>query len=349
MQSSLDQKSSSLIPPSSITAQDFNHQASPADLFIATRTSRPLSSQSDATASSALSGTTLARALMSNSFTLSPDRSSIYRTGTGAGLTRSDSNTLPRGERSRPSTFYNDRFSIGLDAPPIPTNAEFLYEPPRKPRNEDKCTKRNLRRRSSTGSLSPKIPPDTPSISSNIRRNSVIINADVDFDLETFIPKTPRVKPSIPLPHSPTPRLTINEAPTPDPANTFQGVAQHIPMDAQLLLPDSNIPSPALSEGRISSKELDGLLNYYSISDSPAVLVAGGVFRPMFSPISEESSSQLSPPVPYRCERRDSQRNQPVGARSPLSGNFRGMLLSHCKFVIILIVFCSSRGLYTIA
>ncbi|KAF8809618.1 hypothetical protein BYT27DRAFT_7135848 [Phlegmacium glaucopus] len=311
-----------------------NGQSSrPTDLSIGTSmTSRPLSSQSDTTAFSALSGTTLARALMSNSFILSTDRSSRYLSGIGAGLTRSDSTTLPFGERNPFAMFDHDRFSIGPDAPPIPLNAEFLYEPPRISRNEERRSKRSLRRRSSTGSLSPKLSPETPSISSNIRPNSVIISADVDFDPETILPKTPpRVKPSMPrspLPHIPTPRQTIDEAMTPDQASTpslsFQEVTQQLPMHTQLS-PDFNTLSPdSSSEGHTSPRELEGLLlNYYSIPDSPEMSTAGGGFRPIFSPISEELSSQLSPPGPYRVDRRDSQRSQPVGARSPLSGSLR--------------------------
>jgi len=271
---------------------------------------------------------------MSNSFILSADRSSRYLSGIGAGLTRSDSATLPFGERNPFVMFDNDRFSIGPDAPPIPLNAEFLYEPPRTSRKEERRTKRNLRRRSSADSLSPKLSPDRPSISSNTRPNSAVINADVDFDLEAILPKTsPRVKPLMlrsPLPRTPTPRQTTDEAMTPDQANSpvsFQEATQQLPVDTRLLSPDSNALSPDPSlEGRASPKELEGLLNYYSTPDSPEMSTTGGAFRPIFSPISEESSSQLSPPGPYRSDRRDSQRSQPVGARSPLSGNLRGIV-----------------------
>lgn len=269
-----------------------NRQVSrPSDLFISPGSSRPLSSQS--IASSAISGTTIARALMSNSFVLSTDRSSLHRTG----LTRTDSATLPNWEWNS----HNDRFSIGSDAPPIPPNAELLYEPPRRSRNEGKRSKQ-----SSTASISPKIPPETPSISNNTRLNSVIVNAD-DFDLD---PGTP--------PRTP-PRPTIDEAMTPDQAG------QQTTVESQLLSQDSDTPSSPLSSCPTSPKELEGLLNYYSLPDSPEMLVAARGFRPMFSPITEESSSQSSPPTPYRTDRRDSQKSQPVSGRSPL----RGMLLLH--------------------
>lgn len=296
----LDQESSSLRHPYSISIPDSssnNRQASrPSD-----GTTRPLSSISDI-ASSAISGTTIARALMSNSFVLSTEPSSLYRSGTAAGLTRTDSATLPNWEWNS----YNDRFSVGSDAPPVPSNAELLYEPPRRSRNEGKRSKQ------SSISLSPKIPHETP----NNTLNSVIANADVNLDLETVLAGTqPFEDPSIPrLP----PLLAIDEAIPPDQAS------QQIPVE--LLSQDSDTPSSPLSSYNASPKELEGLLNYYSIPDSPEMLNARG-FRPMFSPITEESSAQLSPPTPYRSDKRDSQRCQPVGARSPL----RGMLLLHSR------------------
>ena len=241
--------------------------------------------------------------------------------------------------------FYNDRFSIESDIPPIPPNAELCYEPPRKSRNEEKRTKRHFRNQSSTGSLNLKRTSEMPSLTNNTRPNSDVITLDVDFNLEES-----QTSPRIPLPRTPTPRITIDEDTTPDQTstpNSSQEVTQQLPVDAQFLSPDSNNPSPAHSEGHTSSKEMEGLLNYYSIPDSPE-LVATAAFRPTFSPISEESSSQLSPAAAYHIDRRDSQRAQPVGARSPLSGSLRGMLQSRSRLATILIVFCSSWGFYRI-
>lgn len=292
------------IPDSSST----NRQASrPPDLFIGNKITRPLSSLS--VASSAISGTTIARALMSNSFILSTDRSSLHRSSTGAGLTRTDSATLPNWEWNS----HNDRFSIGSDAPPIPLNAELLYEPPRRSRNDEKRSKQ-----SSTASLSPKIPPETPSISNNTRLSSVIAHAD-DSDLETFPPGT--------LPQTP-PRLSVDEAMTSDRAS------QRTTVDSQLQDSDT-LSSP--SSCNTSPKELEGLLNYYSLPDSPEVLIATRGFRPMISPITEESASLSSPPTPYRGDKRDSQK-----------GPHRGVLLLHSRCAIILIVFISS-WFYSIA
>ena len=302
----MDEESSSLRHPYSIAtpvSSCTNRQASrPSDLLIGTRTTRPLSSLFDI-ASSAISGTTIARALMFNSFVLSTDRSSLYRSGTSAGLTRTDSATLPNWDWNS----HNDSFSVGSDAPPIPPNAELLYEPPRKSRKEGKHSKQ-----SSSSSPSPKIPLDTPSISNTTRLNSVIVNADVD-DLETFLPG----KPGTP------PRLSIDEAPN--------QASQRLPVEPQLPSQDSDTQPSPLSSYNTSPKELEGLLNYYSLPDSPELLIAARGFRPMFSPISEESSAQLSPPTPYRSDKRDSQGQPVVGGRSPL----RGMLPIHTRYAII--------------
>ena len=276
---------------------------------------------------------------MSNSFILSTAPSSVYRSGTSAGLTRSDSTTLPRNSST---TFYSDKFSIESDAPPIPPNAELIYEPPRKSRNEEKRTQRHFTH-SSTDSLSPKIYPDTPPV--NITHsNSDIINAD--SDLEDSLSKTPpQERPSrhrSPLPRTPTSKLMIDEATIPDQASTstsLQEATQQIPVDAQPLSPDFETQSPTLSsEGHNSPKELEGLLNYYSIPDSPEPSVTGGIFRPIFSPISEESLSQLSPSLSHRNDRRDSQRSQPAGARNRVSGSHRSAFLLHSRFAVISIL-----------
>jgi hypothetical protein len=229
--------------------------------------------------------------------------------------------------------FYNDRFSIGSDPPPIPSNAELLYEPPRKLRNEEKGDTQ------SSTSLSPQV----PSTSYNSHPYSVIINPDVDFE-EAFLPETPpSVKLSIsrsPLPHTPIPQLALGEAMAPDQASTSS--SREVTRQVPVLSPDSASSAP--SSGCTSPQELEGLLNYYSIPDSPEMLLAGAGFRPMFSPISEELSSQLSPPAPYRSDRRDSQRGL-LGTRSQ---SLRRVLLSCFRFTVILIFLFSSR-FYSIA
>ncbi|KAJ3515608.1 hypothetical protein NLJ89_g1656 [Agrocybe chaxingu] len=285
----------------------------------------------DTPASSAVSGTNFARALLSNAFVLPNDnRFSKFRTST-VGLTRSDSTTLPRGDHAGPSS-YHDRFSVGPDAPPIPSNAGFLYEPPKKSRAGEWREKKRqeLKRRSSTGSLHPKILPETPS---SDRPISVLLSPGAEFDLNDLnslllkspaLVQTPPPPPRSPLPPTPQPKRieeskTVELAPIP--------AARPLPVGPQTPPSDFlNLLSPApSSDGLPSAKnmESDDVLNYYSHPDSPEPLMTGG-YRPGVSPISEETSSQLSPPTPYR-DRRESQRSTgtPLGARSPLSGSIR--------------------------
>ncbi|KAG6839664.1 hypothetical protein C0991_000409 [Blastosporella zonata] len=91
-----------------------------------TKTASVISSP-DSTLSSGVSGTTLARALMANTFVLSPD--SMLRQSRGSSmLTRVDSATLPRSEYS---PYYRDRgLSMEFSAPPVPDNAELVYVAP---------------------------------------------------------------------------------------------------------------------------------------------------------------------------------------------------------------------------
>ncbi|KAF9261753.1 hypothetical protein L218DRAFT_905267 [Marasmius fiardii PR-910] len=104
--------------------------------------SRPesLYSGEDVSASaSAVSGTTLARALIGNSYILSDERTSKYRSG-GSILTRADSATLPRDDLSLWSSpvlvSARERFigGMGHDIPPVPANADSVYIPPKNPR-----------------------------------------------------------------------------------------------------------------------------------------------------------------------------------------------------------------------
>jgi hypothetical protein len=176
-------------------------------------------------------------------------------------------------------------------------------------------------------SLSPKMPSETTSICDDTRPKCVIVNPDVDFE-GAFLPGNfPFVSQSS-LPHTST-QLTMETTTSDQASKPPSEKANHkILVDAQVLSPDFDTPS--------SPQELEELLNYYSLPDSPELLVVG--FKPMFSPISEESLSQLSSPFPH-SDRRDS---QPMGTRS------QSMLLSHIRFAVILIVFIS-LGFYSIA
>lgn len=66
------------------------------------------------------------------------------------------------------------------------------------------------------------------------------------------------------------------------------------------------VTSPSASEAPSSARDFDHVLEYYSFVDVPEP--TDHHFRPPFSPITEESSSQLSPPTPFRPESRGSKR-----------------------------------------
>ena len=273
--------------------------------------------------SSAVSGTTLARQLMGNGFVLSSDnRSSRYRSGF-SGLTRSDSATLPKGEHP---FLRDDSFSLDPDAPPIPENAESCYVPPKTPRTSESRSQRRkfyLKRRSSTGSLySRTTQPDYEALPASPplpRSNSVVVSPGLEMELGLVYDRSP-------IPESPL-LLPADEG-EPQHDQTKSNCHSDNAEEPQVIRPDSTIMSPGnhylsppLSPegGPPSSKNLDDVLDYYSLPESNEEARS---FKPVFTPITEESLSQLSPPLPYRSDRRDSQRGPlPVGARSP--SNFR--------------------------
>ncbi|KAF5365255.1 hypothetical protein D9758_005392 [Tetrapyrgos nigripes] len=134
-------------------------------------------SAGNSASTSAVSGTTLARALIGNTFVLSSDEhASRYRSG-GSALTRSDSATLPRGEReywnysSPASASTQGHLSYGIfypgenrrsmtsnsaspmDHEPMPANADAVYSPPQNPRRGGAGEASGSRKRLSTGSI----------------------------------------------------------------------------------------------------------------------------------------------------------------------------------------------------
>lgn len=281
--------------------------ASQDDIVDMNGVSYPMSSLSSPV-SSAVSGTTLARQLMANPYVLSYDsqsnRSSRYRSFVG--LARSDSTTLPRAD-------YLDQFTVDPEAPPIPLNADILYVAPKTPRTpvEGRLSGKSLRRRGSTGSIATKLDYDPTSPST--RPNSLILS------------------PTEPLPPVPQLPHTTTVSPLPRSEAVYQNLAdkKHIPPAINLAAaqngfhqptrPLSDYASPSTSD-TASPKQLEDVLDYYSFPDNGTPPRG---YRPIFTPITEESLSQLSPPAPYRSERRESQRIQLMGARSPSKNNAR--------------------------
>ncbi|KAF5323113.1 hypothetical protein D9611_009235 [Ephemerocybe angulata] len=279
--------------------------------------SRP-TSQVSSPLGSAVSGTTLARQLIGNGFSLSHDRraSAASRFRNGAGLTRSDSTTLPRGD------YDDERFEVDPNAPPIPRNADVLYVPPKQPREGPTRPRiKTLKRRSSTGSIA--MPDSEPPLLPNSpqpRPTSEIVSPT---ELHAAFPLSP-------LGRSPSPTPDADSFPLPP---GFSQDRRHIPPAINVSTAFGSGSSgqgdntPTTGEGVVASPE--DVLSYYSSTDNPdsAPSVHRG-WRPVITPITEESLSQLSPPAPYTAgDRRDSQRHQPLGARSPASpGRIRSML-----------------------
>lgn len=243
--------------------------------------------------SSAVSGTTLARQLIGNGFSLSYDRR-ISSKPSFRGLSRADSMTLPSDE-------YEDHFEVDPDAPPVPSNAGSLYVAPKGSREEPSpCSSSNtrakkLKRRSSTGS----IPLG-------------------EFDLSSYPPS-----PLPPRPNSdyvsPTelqaayPFSPLRRSPSPTPPILER---KHVPPAIDV---SPAAPAPVVTPEGVANSPED-VLDYYSHENPESVPPIQRGFRPVFTPITEESLSQLSPPAPFAKDgRRDSQRHQPLGARNPTS------------------------------
>lgn len=298
--------------------------------------SRPASVISlDEPSASAVSGRTLARALIGNSFVLSNDkRTSRYRSGAST-LTRSDSATLPSGEhpfynapwmRERTLSATSDTFTPGSKrgsiVPPVPPlpNPE-LYSPPTKsasPQPGDSKGSKGINGRRSTPvvDLGEEDLADPEPISINFKRSRVSkISEANSSELSTSKSGTESNHSLVPAPLNLEPPESAGSRPT-----------------SQSITPDSlNAPSTTRSSGSLE------LLDYYQLEPSPGFIppppppppplllppgVPDGIFRPVFTPITEESASQLSPPAPYNSSQ-DSPRMILGTTPSPVSAGGR--------------------------
>lgn len=245
--------------------------------------SRPTSENSslDTVASSAVSGATFARALMANTFVFSgagpgtgqsTGRDSRYRSGAST-LTRSDSATLPKSDFASMQSQHRSVNSWSLEAPsepsaaegvpPVPGNAEQVYVPPQTQRDRE-SGERSVSR-SPPALRVDETAAGTPSLA------SAIASALAEL-------------PSIPSPTS-TSTFTSSSSQSPHP---------------------SGVP--------YSGKELENFIdNYYSITDQTTPSVVSPPpppdererqrpFQPPFSPITEETTAQLTPATPYNTQ-----------------------------------------------
>ncbi|KAJ7130135.1 hypothetical protein C8R44DRAFT_871976 [Mycena epipterygia] len=257
---------------------------------------------------SAVSGTTLARALIGDSFVLSNDRSR-YRSGTSV-LTRSDSATLPRGEHPFSPAWsiskggaFTPVDSMG-DVPPVPQMPEELRrviaENRERLKVDESATRRSHKRSGSDAQT-----PVTPLVRTNSgSREPEDTHRDRRISrISEAVTPTTSTGPVTPNMPSATDSAATASDTSPDTSNFHHGVS-----------PSSFPTSPgqsstAGSEAR-SSRDIDNVLDYYNFEPSPGyaegsrsgfdppspeVPADPNRYQPAFSPITEESGSQLSP------------------------------------------------------
>lgn len=319
--------------------------------------SRP-DSQYSADDASAVSGTTLARALIANSFILSSDhRASRYNRGSVGPLTRQDSATLPRGEHPfLSSPYWRDRKISGGSiiltpgsgdgippVPPVPANADLLYIPPRTPRHSsgDKSRRPDLLKRSSTSSIPSRTGSDEAMPYSRPRSWS----RPESIDLQALRRISRISEGTSPVPGTPEqlglhgPKSASGSSNSLNPPSASS--KSHNSLEPQHndaltspgFLPISPLPEPPNSgqsgqsvqsvqsgqsgQSSQSVQDIANVLDYYEFATTmdPAENV-----RPLFSPIAEETSSQLSPPTPYRQSDNDS-RNSSQSGKVPSSSS----------------------------
>ncbi|KAK0469123.1 uncharacterized protein EV420DRAFT_9410 [Desarmillaria tabescens] len=303
------------------------------------RRSRPTSQISSVEESSAVSGSTLARALMANSFVLSSDtRLSRHRSGASS-LVRTDSATLPRGEHpflNSPviqdrTLSWGSQFSSSLSpasseaVPPIPFNAELVYSPPKNPRLETNKSMDAPKRASIGGITRLSDDMDTsPSISppcSNNMTPAALSDHHYSEPLEKINETSPVDSREFRENDANSPHASCGELASA--VDVVEGVPEDIPSHpsnaANATSPiESNSdhdPSPSCSSVQhlvtpstdasvISGKDLGDVLDYYEHSPPNDPAAESNEYRLPFSPIPEELSSQLSPPSPFKQDAR---------------------------------------------
>ena len=272
---------------------------------------------------------------MANSFAFSADhRGSRYRSGVS--LVRADSATLPRGEFSLlHSPHWRERTNSGGEltlspssaltppVPPVPDNAELVYVPPKAARHTPES--RSKRYDSATVTT----PSDRGSDSG---MTSPLANGELQVLRRTARVPGQNVSP-LPKPHDPAAAPPGCDQSSVTDAHPPKDVPDQDPKPLQPVSPPDPTPSPSpsslkqesdksldsavspvASEPPSSGRDIDNVLDYYSLNDNSSDIAVHG-FRPAFSPISEETSSQVSPASAYR---RDPKKT-PSTARSSLN------------------------------
>lgn len=276
-------------------------------------TSRPESAIS-LEENSAVSGTTLARALLRNSYVLSADiRSSRYRSG-ASNLTRTDSATLPRGEHpflNSPNPRERKLSGAGSTLSPDASRSPIPPVPPIPPIAD----LASLHSRANSRAASDNGVHERPQDADTLQPQSLLMNSvDTSQPASKKFHPSPRISriseapssgPSTPeylrvhnilgdtdgsSQQSGSSPLGLDLPATPDSRPVSENVSRP-PSGATLLSP--NLVSPAPS----SAKDIENVLDYYQLVPTPGPTPGPSEngFRPPFSPISEESSSQYSP------------------------------------------------------
>lgn len=323
--------------------------------------------------SSAVSGTSLARALFANTFVLSGNQTSRYRSGVSMNLTRQDSATLPRGEHPLMSSpFFRDRpEQIGSPILLIPAGTGVSLPPPSsyRPSTAESMHRHRVPRRSvpdrpmtapSSKHISAASLPithasetDQPETETKPKEDE-IVSAPVDAssdqkglhrisrisEVASPPPSAPpsastpgvtpegelgseaEASPSLPTDDKPAPEPQSSTSPSPSnpthahaassPASDVPNIAlpqlsqseeevlMHTNEELGVHLGALNSPNPtprsagefSISSEPGSGREIDNVLDYYQFDSQPTTFPN---LRLPFSPISEESSSMLSP------------------------------------------------------
>ncbi|KAK2460026.1 hypothetical protein APHAL10511_007949 [Amanita phalloides] len=295
---------------------------------IQVQTSRPnydndyVSSQPPSPASSAVSGTTLARALISNSFVLSIDTrdSRKYRSGVST-LTRTDSATLPMGDHPFLSSLHARERGLGGEGvppwansaedippvPPMPSEAELqvLASKAYTPHSGAFLRKTgDFKRHSSTGSLDL---ARSPELSAPVAYSDIPVTAVIDSVSAGSVQASRRInritEATSSAPASPALRevklegarretASLEDVSSRLPVNVDQATVEGAPKPLPLLPSTPHIPDRAGEDAY--PREVDNVIDYYS-AFSPDVSHRG--FKPAISPITEvsETSPAISP------------------------------------------------------
>ncbi|PFH50850.1 hypothetical protein AMATHDRAFT_3583 [Amanita thiersii Skay4041] len=317
-------------------------------------------SQISTPASSAISGTTLARALFNNTFVLSVDSRDSRKHRSGAStLTRSDSATLPFGEhpflnspfmRERKSSGSADVLSWSSSAnvvppvPPLPPDAERLFMATKSGSIERSIT-RNPNRRSSSGSYESSVSFD---FASRVGLSEVPVTAVMDSVAAGTLHFSRRIsrisEATNSLPATPLPSATKEDEdaaedgsntnpeppwPPPPPPEDETREVENKEEPQQPVSPPARIDLPrptSVSSCEISPKDLDNVIDYYSGS-SPNASAKG--FVPAFSPITEVSETPSQFPTPATSSKKRRSSVMMPFTPSPLTSPGRDFATSH--------------------